>query len=674
MKDSLRNVFLFFLLVFISLTGHKIFAQQNAYPDPSDLERSIKDLHLLNPAVTEVHKLAESPGKNAVLMLEIGNEINSTQKNIPAIFVVGNLDGNRPIASMAALNLARDILDDENKFENHTWYIIPAGNPDAYYRYFTSPRYEDQRDGLPHNDDMDEQTDEDGYNDLNGDGYITKMRVIHPEGEWIIVNDEPRLMRKARPEKGEKGIYKVFTEGLDDDGDGKFNEDGPGGTNVNINFPHLFRFFTDEGGLYPGSSPEARAIIEFVFEHPEIAMTFSFGATNFCLSPPKGGRKGDVDLNAIKIPERYAGMLGADPEKTYSMKEIIEMVQPLAPQGVTVDESMLATFLGLGAVVNPLDDDLTFYNKLKEDYKKYLESKSADNERFEPEKAKDGSFELWSYYHLGVPVFSMDLWEVSKTETKEKEGSGLDLDELENMSSDKFLALGEEKISAFLKESGVPEQYTARSIMEMVESEKTDPAKMAEMIKQMPEKEAEEEGGDPKEKALLEYSDKILKGKGFVNWEKYDHPELGEVEIGGFVPFIETTPDYAVADSIIGLHIPWIYEIVKELPSLNIHEFKLTDEGAGVYKLDLWIENKSYLPFPTAMGKRNRQPAPAVILLSGENHQLLSGYSRTVVGDLGGSSRKKLSWLIKADKKAEILINLKSRAAGNDQKIIKIGG
>ena len=107
------------------------------------------------------------------------------------------------------------------------------------------------------NDDQDDQTNEDGYNDLDGNGLITMMRVKSPEGEWLPVTSDPRLMKKADPSKGEKGIYKLYSEGIDDDKDGKYNEDGPGGTNVGLNFPHLFKFFTPENGLFPGSSPEA---------------------------------------------------------------------------------------------------------------------------------------------------------------------------------------------------------------------------------------------------------------------------------------------------------------------------------------------------------------------------------------------------------------------------------
>ena len=242
------------------------------------------------------------------------------------------------------------------------------------------------------------------------------------------------------------------------------------------------------------------------------------------------------------------------------------------------------------------------------------------------------------------------------------------------MSPEEFLELGEEKIAAFMKESGAPEQFTAERVMAMVKAGQTSPKQMASMMKQMPKKEKDEAGADPQEKALLEYSDNVLGGKGFVNWQKYNHPDLGEVEIGGFIPYLSSNPQFEVTDSLLDLQIPWIFQLVEELPSLRIYDTRVTDVGAGIYQLDLWVENPSFISFPTAMGKRNDQPAPAVILLSGEGYELLSGYKRTAIGDVSGNSRKKLSWMIKADKKAELNIELNSKSAGNDQKTIKIGG
>ncbi|MFN2337308.1 MAG: hypothetical protein ABR560_10100, partial [Bacteroidales bacterium] len=159
--------------------------------------------------------------------------------------------GTTPVATEAALSLATRIIADASLSAGQTWYIVPVGNPDAYARYFTKPLWSDPGNATPFNDDADDQTDEDGYNDLNGDGLITQMRVKAHDGTWVPVEGETRLMKKADAAKGEKGIYKLYTEGIDDDGDGQYNEDGPGGTNVNANFPHLFKSFGKRSGLYP---------------------------------------------------------------------------------------------------------------------------------------------------------------------------------------------------------------------------------------------------------------------------------------------------------------------------------------------------------------------------------------------------------------------------------------
>ena len=456
--------------------------------------------------------------------------------------------------------------------------------------------------------------------------------------------------------------------------DGQYNEDAPGGTNVNINFPHLFKSFGKRSGLYPGSAPESEALLKFAFAHPEIAMVISFGTTNFFLAPPQGGRKGSLDTENIRIPREIGTALGVDVSRTFTMAEIMEMVQPMLPPGMTADESMIASFLGLGAVVNPLPEDLSFYNEISSDYKEYLKKKGVNEERFDPAQPEDGSFELWSYYHLGLPVFTMDLWGLPKPKEEKKESSGLTVESLEKMSSEEFLALGEEKITTFLKESGAPAQYNAKMVMGIVSSGQMKPAQMAAMMKQMPAPKKDEKKGDPKETALIAYSDKHLEGKGFVPWTAYKHPTLGDVEIGGFAPFADNTPPASMVDSLLDLHLPYVLGLVKRLPRLAIAEVKMTDKGGGVYQLEAWVTNEGFLPFPTAMGKRNKVPAPAIVTLEGDGIEILSGKKRTPVSEMGGMKSARYLWLVRSPKKGTMTIRLESKQAGIDSEKITIGG
>ena len=660
----------FFLLIVFLMISHSLLSAIDRYSDPVTVNKRIEQLRQSSPALVKVHRMAVTPGGREMLMLEIGKAGSA----MPAVLVAANMSGTTPLATEAALSLAARIVADPKMQEGHTWYILPLGNPDAYARYFQKPLYLDAANGTPFNDDTDELTDEDGYNDLNGDGIITRMRVKAHDGTWIPVEGEPRLMRKADPVKGEKGIYKLYTEGIDDDGDGEYNEDAPGGTDVNINFPHLFKSFGRRSGLFPGSTPEAAALIKFAFNHPELAMIISFGKTNFLLSPPQGGRQGSYDAENIRIPEEIGKQMGFDASRRYKMSEIIELVQPMMPPGMTADESMIASFLGLGAVVNPMKEDLDFYNEISSDYKEYLKKKGVTGERFDPAQPEDGSLELWAYYHLGVPVFTMDIWGVPKPKEEKKEGSGITVEALEKMSSSEFLELGEEKITAFLKERGAPEQYNAKMAMTMVQNGQVSPAQMAGMIKQMPAPKSDGKKGDPKETALLAFLDSHTPGEGFVQWKPFTHPDLGEVEIGGFVPFSDNTPPAAMADSLFDLHLPYIAELVSRLPVLEITGAKATEKGGGVYEIEAWVTNSGYLPWPTAMGKRNKAPAPAILILEGEDIKILSVYKRTPVNAVGGMKSEKHTWLIVAPKKSSVTLKLESSQAGRDTKRINIGG
>jgi len=644
----------------------------NAYHTPAEVSNLLKGLAASHPPIARLHKIAVSPGGSVVNVLEVGPEIIKKKKELPAVFVAVNMEGTVPLATEAALYLAHLILDQPGTREDKTWYIMPLGNPDAAWNYFKKPLKMDARNARPYNDDMDDQTDEDGVEDLDGNGIITMMRVKEPDGQWIPIPGEPRLMKEADWTKNEKGIYKLYTEGIDNDKDGEINEDGPGGVNIGINFPHLFKFFTKTGGTWAGSEKESFNLFQFIYQHPEIAMTICFGETNFCMVPPQGGRKGTADYSKIKIPERIAKRFGYDPEKTYSMKEIMEKAKQMAPPGFELTESMVASFLGLGAAVNPLPEDLKFYNQISEEYKEFLKKNKLDGKRLEPAPAKDGSFELWAYYHLGLPSFSLDFWTLPQLEEKGK-GPEITPEKLETMSNEEFLALGEEKIDAFLKSSGAPGNIKANMIMNAVKSGMMTTKKMAEMMRQMP-KPKSKEGADPMEKALLAFSDKELAGQGFVQWSPFKHPTLGDVEIGGAVPFTANTPPAQMLETLLKGQVPWVFELVKKLAVIKIAKTQVIPLGKGFYRVRLWVENTGFLPYPISMGTRNQRIPPVVVSLKDGNFKIIEGKKRSLIKEVKGQSTQMTQWIIYTKKPTRLNLVLQTSNARTDTKTVNLGG
>jgi hypothetical protein len=624
-KNVLRSMWVVFLLAFCTNLSAQNGMTFEKYRTNSEVQKALISLQQKAPTRIAVHKIAESPGSEAINVVEIGKDL----KNVPAIFVGANFEGKTPLSTEGALYLAKMLLDSSAYTGNIKWFILPLPNPDATSGYFSSVKWERTVNNSPVNDDKDDQIDEDGPDDLNGDGWITQMRVEDPEGAYIISEKDPRIMLRADPAKGERGKYKLYQEGLDNDGDGEINEDGPGGINVGINFPHLFKTNMKDTGLWPGEAPEAYGIMEFIFNHPEIAMVYTLGTSDFCMAPPRGGRKGGANMESLKIPARFAARIGADPEKTYTMNEVLELFKSGmggrggGGGGREMTAETVIDLLGLGAAVNPLEGDLKFYTDFSEKYKSYLKAKGASTDRLTADADKDGSFELWAYYHLGVPSFSMNLFTPPKpaAEPRSREGG----------------ATREAGMGIFPMRAAAPE-------------------------------------ADDREKTILAYVDKKLNGDGFVKWQPFNHPTLGKVEIGGIKPFVTSTPPAAQIDSLCKVQLTWLLQLSKKLPDIQIMKEVVTDLGAGVYKLELFIENKGVLPYPTAMGSRNKQPGPVMIILEGEKLEFLEGYKRTSLGDIGGNQVKKLTWTIKADKKSLIKARIESVIFGSGEKQIKIGG
>lgn len=106
----------------------------------------------------------------------------------------------------------------------------------------------------PKDDDRDGLLDEDPEEDLDGDGVIYQIR----KSRYQIRKRKSRLYsRPPRPVGAAmkrvlegKGDWLVYTEGIDNDGDGKYNEDGIGGLDNHRNYPENWR--PDQGGDLTG--------------------------------------------------------------------------------------------------------------------------------------------------------------------------------------------------------------------------------------------------------------------------------------------------------------------------------------------------------------------------------------------------------------------------------------
>ena len=285
-----------FVLIGVTLLAITLAPARGAeYYDSKSLGRRLTSLAERNSALVRVETFAQSIGKRKVWLVELSKGTKQDRQMRPAMLVVAGIEGNDLIGCTAAVtwieHLVEQYQDDAEiakLLQTTTIYIVPRLNPDAAEHYFARLKIETSSNEKPVDNDHDGLLDEDGFEDLNDDGLITWMRIEDPEGEYILDPNDNRLLLKADHLKSEVGAWRYLREGVDNDHDERWNEDGPGGVNFNRNFPYDYKFFAEDAGLHQVSEAETRALADFVIEHPNIAMVVTYGSADNLSKAPKG--------------------------------------------------------------------------------------------------------------------------------------------------------------------------------------------------------------------------------------------------------------------------------------------------------------------------------------------------------------------------------------------------
>ncbi len=280
-----------------------------------------------------VGSLGKTLGGRDVFLITIAQ---GPPEDKPALLIVGNVEAPHLVGSELAMRVARRFAGPQANpeaaklLERFTIYIIPRPSPDASERFFARPSIERAGNDRATDDDRDGETDEDPPQDLNGDGLITTMRVEDESGAYLPHPSDPRVMIKADPRKNERGRYALYTEGRDLDGDEEFSEDGPGGVSFNRNFPHRYPYFEPLSGPHQVSEIETRAVADFAFSHPNIALVFTFSPDDNLMEPWKpnvGAEKDRIKTTIRSADAEYVNYLAEQYRQLLARK-----TRPLRPR------------------------------------------------------------------------------------------------------------------------------------------------------------------------------------------------------------------------------------------------------------------------------------------------------------------------------------------------------
>jgi zinc carboxypeptidase len=294
----------------------------NRFYDYEELVGHFRRLHEAYPALTRLESIGKSHEGRDLWILTIANSGTGPEERKAAMWIDGNVHGNEVQGGEAALYAAWYLLENHGRLEavtrlvdDRVFYALPSQNPDGRAHWFAAANDpSSSRSGKrPLDNDRDGVADEDGPDDLDGDGNLCQMRKRVPDGTHRLDPDDPRVMVPVEPGKTGEWIL-LGIEGIDNDGDGRINEDGPGGYDLNRNWPSdwLPDYVQFGAGEYPLSHPESRAIADFLLAHPNVAAVQSFhNAGGMILRGPGAQERGEAYPAA---DERVYDRIGADGE------------------------------------------------------------------------------------------------------------------------------------------------------------------------------------------------------------------------------------------------------------------------------------------------------------------------------------------------------------------------
>jgi Zinc carboxypeptidase len=646
-------------------------AKYHNYAEMSGLLQTMAGAH---KDVARLVSIGKTAGGRDIWLLEMANPAGVPVSERPALLVAANFEADHLIGSEIALAVIDGLLkgypanaEIKARLDNSVIYVIPRMNPDGAEGMFGPVKLGRRTNLAPRDEDNDGRTDEDGPEDLNKDGLITLMRVRASDGEYIVDPEEPRLMKRADPKKGETGAYKIYWEGLDRDKDGFIGEDPAGGTDLNRNFMHDYPYYKPDAGPYMVSEKESQALMAWMAGHRNVAAILTFGESDNLIAPAAAGRMGSSrELDLVRFAEasnaasRTVGMIPAGGGlggfgRFMGGEFSFEMMGDFPRSGRGQQAQTAAAEGGRfrmpdrKAPTAVVSGDTDYFRAVSDKYVEMTGIRQPLSVR-EPQ----GAFFEYGYFQYGVPSFSTPGFGLATAESPVRRmgmgGPG---------GGDAAAQGGGQAARAGGPAAG--QQIT----MQMGPGG-------PEILQMMQGGRGAAAGGEVLppgvDKQVLKWLD-AEKIDGFVKWTKFSHPDLGEVEIGGFKPYAVANPPAAKIAELGASHTKFVLYLSSLFPKIKVARLEAANLGGGVFRLKAEVGNVGFWPTALAQAVTARAVRPTMVQLQVKPGDILSGSAKTsYVPTLPGSGNglSRFEWIIRAKAGEAVVLKAVSEKGGAD--------
>ncbi|MEY8117847.1 M14 family metallopeptidase [Falsihalocynthiibacter sp. BN13B15] len=193
------------------------------------------------------------------------------------------------------------------------------------------------------------------------------------------------------------------------------------------------------------------------------------------------------------------------------------------------------------------------------------------------------------------------------------------------------------------------------------------------------------------ERKLFDWVVENVGDKGFRDWKTFDHPQLGEVEIGGMVYIWSyRNPPGKLLEEICHNNAMFNLRHAASAPRVLLDEVSVEALGANLFKVEATVSNHGYLPTNLSdVAIENGVAKPVTVNISCDDAELVMNEPTIEIGHLAGRNERRnawspwgqqwsavtrrVGWTIRATTaKAKVTVQSRSEKGGLDERCVEL--
>ncbi len=178
-------------------------------------------------------------------------------------------------------------------------------------------------------------------------------------------------------------------------------------------------------------------------------------------------------------------------------------------------------------------------------------------------------------------------------------------------------------------------------------------------------KPGEPSGDDAK---WLKYDDEQAKAgaaSGFLDWKPFKHPQLGDVEIGGFVPGFKVNPPDSELPRLADEQAKFVEGLCGKFPRIVAEPVAVAREGSNLWRLSVRASNEGTLATMAAIGVKSRRDLPTILTIDVPLDRIVAGEKLIRSWSIAGNGGKaEAEWTITGDAGSTVNVEVRGNIGG----------